>query len=252
MKSFTCLVLYNRKENQWKLADFGISAMATSKMARSTKQGRGSLGYCAPELLTQPPTYSNKVDIWALGCILYELVTGDKLFTSDLHTLKYFAGEVGSDLSISVASLPRFLDDHITQNMVQDLLSRERNRRLKASGIRRILLTYCWFSDLPSFRDLANVQSYPSYFEWTELLKTDPTEQNFFRQLAEIYSSKGEGDAATAIRCEADLKILLNPVYIHQKLNLNEPSGLVPGVQELNIGSAQFIIDVSFLMYSVR
>src|SRR6202022_1721504 len=33
--------------------------------------------------------YNNKCDIFALGCILYEVTTGQKLFPSDLATLQY-------------------------------------------------------------------------------------------------------------------------------------------------------------------
>src|SRR5205814_975909 len=47
----------------------------------------GSEGYCAPEFLTAPypPTYTNRVDIWAFGCIIYELSTGKKTFNKNFH-----------------------------------------------------------------------------------------------------------------------------------------------------------------------
>ena len=45
---------------------------------------RGTTGYRAPELLPfGSATYNNKVDIWALGCILFEIVTRTKRFESD-------------------------------------------------------------------------------------------------------------------------------------------------------------------------
>jgi serine/threonine protein kinase len=50
-----------------------------------TEGGRGKPGYRAPELLRDEGSAFNKqVDLWALGCILYELCTGEKLFKSDL------------------------------------------------------------------------------------------------------------------------------------------------------------------------
>jgi len=38
------------------------------------------------------PGYNNKVDIWSLGCILYELVVGSKAFSHDFATLQYAQG----------------------------------------------------------------------------------------------------------------------------------------------------------------
>ena len=36
----------------------------------------GTIGYMAPELLVGEGEYDEKVDIWSLGVILYNLVTG--------------------------------------------------------------------------------------------------------------------------------------------------------------------------------
>ena len=49
----------------------------------------GQQSYRAPELLAEPSIYTRKVDIWALGCIFHEIVTGQKMFKSDLHVNEY-------------------------------------------------------------------------------------------------------------------------------------------------------------------
>ena len=67
----------------WKVADFGITTAGTSKNLIATNNQRGTLHYLAPEIiLCEPgiPSYTNKVDIWSLGAILYELRTGRKAF----------------------------------------------------------------------------------------------------------------------------------------------------------------------------
>ena len=57
-----------------KIGDFGIS-----KICESTKTDTGTMLYKAPELLNGLE-YNNKIDIWALGCIIYELFTLKKCF----------------------------------------------------------------------------------------------------------------------------------------------------------------------------
>jgi len=56
-----------------KLADFGM-ACKFDKIASDTVCG--TIGYMAPELLVGEGEYDEKVDIWSLGVILYNLVTG--------------------------------------------------------------------------------------------------------------------------------------------------------------------------------
>ena len=67
----------------WKIADFGITQEGTSRTPLITTSSRGTASYRAPELLTDSPIYTNKVDIWALGCIAFEIFTGRKRFGSD-------------------------------------------------------------------------------------------------------------------------------------------------------------------------
>jgi serine/threonine protein kinase len=48
-----------------------------------------SEGYRAPELLQKNPIYNEKVDIWSLGCIIFELLHGRKLFSGDSETREF-------------------------------------------------------------------------------------------------------------------------------------------------------------------
>jgi len=54
----------------------------------TTTSSRGTNGYQAPELLLSPndpeeTSYNNKADIWAMECILFELVFSRKAFSTD-------------------------------------------------------------------------------------------------------------------------------------------------------------------------
>jgi serine/threonine protein kinase len=62
----------------------------TSKRAHTTAFSRGTAGYRAPELLDEDDAkYTNKVDIWAFGCIVHELVFRTKRFVNDLAVSRY-------------------------------------------------------------------------------------------------------------------------------------------------------------------
>jgi serine/threonine protein kinase len=83
-------VLFSKKDNCWKLADFGTASQATSKRLNTTRDGRGTAGYRAPETLdSENAKFNQKSDIFALGCILYEIVTSEKLFSDDWASLSY-------------------------------------------------------------------------------------------------------------------------------------------------------------------
>jgi serine/threonine protein kinase len=60
-----------------------------SKTVISTELSRGTPSYRAPELLAEHPTFSDESDIWALGCILFELAAKRKAFSSDWEVHDY-------------------------------------------------------------------------------------------------------------------------------------------------------------------
>jgi serine/threonine protein kinase len=87
------LVLFSTKDQCWKLADFGSASAATSKKLVTTALSRGTEGYRAPEVLTRG-RYSKRSDMFSLGCITYEIVTGQKLFSSDWAVLEYVRDDI--------------------------------------------------------------------------------------------------------------------------------------------------------------
>jgi serine/threonine protein kinase len=192
------LVLYSRRENLWKLSDFGISAEATSKKNYTTKQARGTSSYRAPELLVEPPVFNNKVDIWALGCILHYLACGKPAFQGDIAAFLYSTHH--SDLSISTPSQSEFLQHHVSMNILH-LLNRDSKERPSASNVCLIFASYRQLLSLSIAQMILDIQSYPSYLEWIKLVKSHP-EQKFLYQLADVYEKKGEQSVAIDLRRE--------------------------------------------------
>ena len=70
--------IFISKDNIFKIGDFGISKKLEGTKHAKTG-GIGTMSYMAPELLNGQK-YDNKVDIWALGCIIYELFTLEQCF----------------------------------------------------------------------------------------------------------------------------------------------------------------------------
>ncbi|XP_037957393.1 aurora kinase A [Teleopsis dalmanni] len=75
-------------QNRIKIADFGISVIKSTHLENSC--GGGTLSYMAPEVINGGKC-DFKSDIWALGCILYEMCTGYTPFREalDFEDMKY-------------------------------------------------------------------------------------------------------------------------------------------------------------------
>ena len=61
----------------------------------------GSLYYRAPELLNGEKRYSNKIDMWSLGCVFYFMQTGTTLFRghSEIDQFRKIVTILGADSS---------------------------------------------------------------------------------------------------------------------------------------------------------
>lgn len=73
-------VLYDEKEEIALLTDFGLSTKAQDSVEENFI---GNIRYSAPELLFKTKKYTAAIDMWAVGCLFYELITGNILFTSN-------------------------------------------------------------------------------------------------------------------------------------------------------------------------
>lgn len=65
-----------------KLVDFGLCKIVDNNETRIelTSQGSGTYWYLPPETFDNSPKISNKVDIWSVGVIFYEMLFGKRPF----------------------------------------------------------------------------------------------------------------------------------------------------------------------------
>ena len=74
--------IFISKDFKIKIGDFGISKNF-EKSNQYAQSQKGTVRYMAPEMIKENARYNNKVDIWALGCIIYELCTLNYCFDGD-------------------------------------------------------------------------------------------------------------------------------------------------------------------------
>lgn len=76
-----------------KIADFGSAYIDEYKYSNYVT----TFQYRAPEIVTGSG-YESSIDIWALGCMVFELLTGEYLFNSDTDEFKDSSEEAEEDL----------------------------------------------------------------------------------------------------------------------------------------------------------
>ena len=81
-----------------KLGDFGVSKRILAQATTTLHTPVSTQFYSAPEVLgldsnSETSNYTNSVDIWSLGCVVYELLVGTKLFVSEGQVSRYFFGK---------------------------------------------------------------------------------------------------------------------------------------------------------------
>jgi serine/threonine protein kinase len=106
---------------------------------------RGTVGYRAAELFYEEATFTKKVDIWALGCILYELVVGKKLFPSDYDTREYAVAK-----KMLQISLPSSIDEDVgssLSNLIREMLRITPKDRPSAEELNKL---FCILTDIGS------------------------------------------------------------------------------------------------------
>jgi len=65
--------------NDVRICDFGLSGTTEQEM-KGGRDSRGTIHYMAPEMLFHDVKFDKRIDAWALGVILYRLITGNLPF----------------------------------------------------------------------------------------------------------------------------------------------------------------------------
>ena len=92
------------QRGQLKVADFGLARAVTASTATANGMLIGTVSYIAPELVTHGHA-DTRCDVYALGIVLYEMLTGSKPHTGDTP-IQVAYSHVHNDLAAPSSAAP--------------------------------------------------------------------------------------------------------------------------------------------------
>lgn len=110
------------KSGKLKLSDFGLATIVAGQRLTMAGRTAGTFLYMAPEQIRGKPPLSNRTDLYALGCVFFELLTGRPPFQAEApaEVLHKHLKEIPPRVAQSMLDCPRELDD-----LVADLLQKD-------------------------------------------------------------------------------------------------------------------------------
>jgi serine/threonine protein kinase len=105
-----------------KLTDFGLAKLPTDLRLTKTGMMVGSLYYMSPEQVRAVPDVDSRSDLYSVGAVLYEMVTGAKPFDGD-SSFAIMLAQVGEDPRAPISlepALPPGLNEVILKALAKD------------------------------------------------------------------------------------------------------------------------------------
>lgn len=126
-----------------KVLDFGIAKNIDARQPNLTATGwvMGTLEYMSPEQLLSPKTADHRTDLWALGAVAYQMLTGSLPFSAETSAGLVVAITRGEFFAPTAVrdDLPRALDDWFRIAMNPDVDERFQSAKDMMASFWRIL-----------------------------------------------------------------------------------------------------------------
>jgi serine/threonine protein kinase len=120
------------ENNKIKICDFGID----KQLNYHTKTPEDNINYIAPEILNENNEneiiYNNKVDIWSLGCVIYELCTLRSCFSDNISISDLKNNTPNGDYILLDEELN---NDYDLNDLIKNLLNKDYKQRFSADEI---------------------------------------------------------------------------------------------------------------------
>lgn len=135
------IVLYSSQDRNWKISDFGFHEI----IARNDQEGRFNPGegYKPPETFYDGSEMDQRSDIWNMGCIMFELATGQRPFHDDKAAWSYARGTelaeyglpgIKLDIDEKLLVSPRWFAQDVSE-LISNMLNKDPSARRFASEL---------------------------------------------------------------------------------------------------------------------
>ncbi len=136
-------IVIDEKTREPKIMDFGLARDAASSALSMTKTGDmvGTPSYASPEQLTGKKGVDARADVYALGIVLYELISGARPFLADTvaHLAAMVLTETPPPLKSRVPEVPAPIDAIVTKALSKRAAERYPSAAELAADLERYL-----------------------------------------------------------------------------------------------------------------
>eukprot|EP00186_Timspurckia_oligopyrenoides_P002264 CAMPEP_0182449522 /NCGR_PEP_ID=MMETSP1172-20130603/35092_1 /TAXON_ID=708627 /ORGANISM="Timspurckia oligopyrenoides, Strain CCMP3278" /LENGTH=749 /DNA_ID=CAMNT_0024646839 /DNA_START=210 /DNA_END=2459 /DNA_ORIENTATION=- len=143
-----------------KVADFGLSRFFDQGVDKPLTSIVGTVFYMAPEVVNERP-YGFQVDVWAVGVILYELLSGNRPFDGGKNEEMTIQSIKSDEVSFSGPQWRNISED--AKSLLSALLQKNPEKRICAAGA----LQHRWFDSVTSDVSLAKRLSAMNTHQYT-------------------------------------------------------------------------------------
>jgi serine/threonine-protein kinase len=114
--------LFMGKDGLVKLGDFGIARDTQATALTAAGRTVGTYAYMAPEQISGKPPVSRKTDLYALGCVMFEMLTGKPPFTAPTAAEMLFAHleEEPPDVAATAPDCPEAVGKLVSKLLEKD------------------------------------------------------------------------------------------------------------------------------------
>lgn len=126
------------KKGEVKIADFGIARVQFGKKLTAARHTLGTMAYIAPEQIKGDPPVSHRTDLYTLGCVMFEMLTGKLPFPTETMAQLVYQHLEESPPHVATIALdcPVWLDALVHQLLEKDPLKRPHDATAVAQALR--------------------------------------------------------------------------------------------------------------------